>query len=437
MGRRFVKELYEQLPTLVQDGVLDQASAQRLEGHYGELPDSLGKRVLIVFLSIVGVTLIGAGITLVIGHNWNELSRPARTVLAFLPLLAGQAAAFYTLIKAPDSTAWREGAGTFLFLGIGTCIALVAQTYHMPGSFDTFQITWMLLALPLVYLLRASMPAILYLVGITCWAGYCQRVAGEAVGFWLLLALVLPYVILVHKGQPFGFRAVSLRWALVLCLAVALGIVLEKVLPGLWIPVYLSFLGLIYLAGGQWEEHADSMWQQPMRIFGAGGVGVVVLLLSWEWPWDEIGWYHTRSARQFHEWAAIPDYLVLAVLMIGALVLLVTRIRCRKVGDLLLGSAPIVGLIGYAMASQGEEVMAQVLFNVYTLVIGLGLVGIGLKEHRLSRFNGGMVLFAALVTARFFDEDIPFLIKGLVFIAFGIGFLVCNIIIVRRKGGAS
>jgi len=50
--------------------------------------------------------------------------------------------------------------------------------------------------------------------------------------------------------------------------------------------------------------------------------------------------------------------------------------------------------------------------------------------------NTGMLMLAILIIARFFDSEISFVIKGLVFIAVGIGFLVTNIVLVRQKRGA-
>jgi hypothetical protein len=41
-----------------------------------------------------------------------------------------------------------------------------------------------------------------------------------------------------------------------------------------------------------------------------------------------------------------------------------------------------------------------------------------------------------LILARFFDSDIGFIVKGLVFILVGVSFLATNGWLVRRKGGA-
>ena len=52
---------------------------------------------------------------------------------------------------------------------------------------------------------------------------------------------------------------------------------------------------------------------------------------------------------------------------------------------------------------------------------------------------GGAVLVnlaCALILARFFDADFGLLAKGLVFVGAGLAFLVLNLVLLRRKGGA-
>lgn len=59
----------------------------------------------------------------------------------------------------------------------------------------------------------------------------------------------------------------------------------------------------------------------------------------------------------------------------------------------------------------------------------------GIRNNNLAVVNTGMLMLAILIIARFFDSDISFIIKGLVFIIVGIGFLVTNAILARRMRG--
>jgi hypothetical protein len=108
-------------------------------------------------LAAVGSILVAAGIVLLIAHNWDEFSRPVRSVIAFLPLLAAQALSVFVLLRRNESKAWRECAAIFNVAAIGSAISLVSQTYQIHGSLANFIFVWILLSLPLVYLMRTTL----------------------------------------------------------------------------------------------------------------------------------------------------------------------------------------------------------------------------------------------------------------------------------------
>ena len=47
-----------------------------------------------------------------------------------------------------------------------------------------------------------------------------------------------------------------------------------------------------------------------------------------------------------------------------------------------------------------------------------------------------LLTVAALIVARFFDSDLNFLLRGLIFIGLGVAFLVTNLVMLRRKGAS-
>ena len=198
---KHIKWLASELPKLVDDGVISSDAADKLREHYGEVDPNSGRRIALTICSILGSLLIGAGIILLLAHNWRELSRSTRTILSIAPLAISQILALWVLWSGRDSAAWREGVATFLTLSIGASISLVAQTYHIHGDLGSFLLTWSVLSLPLVYLMNASFPAIIYLVGITSWSGYEQSSAEHAVMFWPLQWCRANWIYRVHWRQ--------------------------------------------------------------------------------------------------------------------------------------------------------------------------------------------------------------------------------------------
>jgi len=78
MNKKGVRWLYGELPQLVEQGVLTSDAAERLRGHYGEAEPLRPARLAVVVFGVFGALLIGAGIILMLAHNWEELSRPVR-----------------------------------------------------------------------------------------------------------------------------------------------------------------------------------------------------------------------------------------------------------------------------------------------------------------------------------------------------------------------
>lgn len=436
MSQKQIRWLLGELPTLLDEGVIDGAAAERLRRRYESAAGQSRNWALTVF-ALLGGTLVGLGVILLLAHNWADLSRAARTALAFAPLVAAQLLAFWILRSGKESAAWREGVGAFWMLSVGATIALVAQTYHIPGDAGRFALTWMLLALPIVYLLNATGPALAYLAGMTVWAVDAQSNGGHALGFWPLAALILPHVAAAARGNPYASRPALLFWGLAVALVVAVGVTLEKILPGLWIIVYGSLFALSYLAGEFWFGEAPSFWQKPFQAVGSAGAVGLAFLLTYDWPWEEIGWHYWRHGAAYHGAAAIFDYALAAVLPVAAIALLVSSVRRGKAAALFIGSLPILAILGFALVAQTDEAGgAMALFNLYVFAVGIALLVQGFRARRSGTVNAGLLVVFALILLRFFDEDLGFVFRGVVFVLLGLAFLAVNLVLARKKGAA-
>jgi uncharacterized membrane protein len=392
------------------------------------------RSIAIAIFGIIGATLIGLGVILVLAHNWESLSRPMRAGISIGTLITSQVIVTLTMLLRGKSVAWREGAGVFNMAMIGASIALIGQTYHIPEDPAGFMLTWMLLAIPVVYLLKATLPSLLYLAGITAWAGYVQSEGGHAVGFWILAALFVPHYVLVLREQPDGVRARLLSSGVAVCLLIATGITLEKTLPGTWLVVYPALCAAMYLVGSHGFGGSMRNWQSPLWAFGAGGAAVVSLMLTFQWPWENIGWQHIRYGRQYHAWAGVLDYVLCLVFLSSAATLLYSVIKRGEHHRILLGVAPLISLVAYLITSMGlTEGIPQAMFNLYVAALGLLTLSQGLRGNSITRLNGGLLLVAALIMARFFDAELDFVLRGVAFIVIGIGFLGANVFLLRRR----
>jgi hypothetical protein len=152
MSQKNVRWLLGELPTLLENGVIDGAAAERLRRHYESAAGPSRNWALTIF-GILGGTLVGLGIILLLAHNWADLSRAGRaTALAFARWSPRSCwrCGFSAPARSPP-----PGAKASACSGrspSGAAIALVAQTYHIPGDAGRrFAQTWMLLTLPIDY----------------------------------------------------------------------------------------------------------------------------------------------------------------------------------------------------------------------------------------------------------------------------------------------
>ncbi len=117
------------------------------------------------------------------------------------------------------------------------------------------------------------------------------------------------------------------------------------------------------------------------------------------------------------------------------ILLFYNNIKHKNWTVLLFTAVPLLAIVAY-LTKEISAVLPVLIFNAYLFILSISRIIFGVRDNNLSIINTGMLILAILIIARFFDSDINFIIKGLVFIIVGIGFLVTNIMLTRRMGGA-
>ena len=248
MGSQNIKWLYKQLPLLISKNIISEESSKKIREHYGEPEEVNWLKITLTIFGVLGAILIGSGIILIFGYNWNELSILVKTFLSFAPLIIAHIISGFALLKRKSSIVWKESSSIFLTITIGATISLIAQTFNISGDFPRFILTWALLTIPLVYIFDAIMPAIFYQIGMIVWAISVQAEGSYATFYWLLLALLVPFLLLKFKKPDIPYQVILLKWSICINLCISIGVVLEKVLPGLWIIIYSClFISLIFI----------------------------------------------------------------------------------------------------------------------------------------------------------------------------------------------
>jgi uncharacterized membrane protein len=443
-NQRGVRWLRGELPALVSSGTISAENAQAIERYY-EASERGSNKIGFVLLAAVGSILVAAGIVLLIAHNWDEFSRPVRSAVAFLPLLASQILCAFVLMRRGESKAWRECAAIFNVAGIGTAISLVSQTYQIHGSLANFIFVWMLLSIPLVYLLRTTLGAITYLIGAVFWMMVGERLRGfDPIYFWLLLLLVVPYLAALYRRDRGSRETAGVAIVLAIAAAIGLGFTADFAKANLGVLAFAGFFTLVYLCGVQFFPAANSGRLHLLAVLGGIAIGVMTIVLTFEDIW------RFRSAPLWPN--DLPHALSVLIELsfpIAAFALVVWSFARRQVQFSVLAAAfPLIAALGWFVSglcqrptgtwwSKTEcDQWAAILLDVYALGLGVELIARGLRARSTARTNFGLLVIAALGTARFFDSDLSFVTRALGFIVIGVGFLLTNVVLFKKRTAA-
>lgn len=418
----------KEIPELLAAGVITKETASKIQDYYNGKANPLTNKLFIVF-GILGAILVGLGVILILAHNWDELSRTTKVIFAFLPLVLSQLLCGYVLLKQNESTAWRETAASLLFFAIGASIALIGQIYNIPGNLNSFVLTWMILALPLIYLLRSSATSIFYIIGITCF-GVMEGGGTSWIGnyvYWALFLLVLPYYYLLYKRNSKSNFLSFHNWLVPASVVCTLGTTVFG-MDELLAVAYMCLFGILYLIGDLEYFAQQKLRNNGFRVIGAIGTMVMLLGLSFEWFWEDL----SRSNFLNSELVNLPDFWIMVLLFLLATVLFIRYLKRRKKGDF-KPIAPVFALFLIAFIIGIYSNLGVVLVNLYVLVIGILTMREGVRQDHLVLLNYGLLTIAVLIACRFFDTDLSFVIRGLLFILIGVGFFAANYFMLQKR----
>lgn len=422
MGGQGVRWLWRELPALVEAGVMDAETAERLRRHYGPPGQPVGRSLLMGILAGLGAACVGLGVILIFAHNWDSLPRAAKTGLAFAPLLFGQALAAWVIVRRGDSWAWREGAAAWWVLSVGACIALVSQTWHIQGELDDFLLTWLVLGIPAAHLLNSSTAIVLALAGILSWTAYAGTHGNEFVSpvYWALLAAVLPHLWWAAR-RGVAARVATVTPALAATMIPSLLVLLGK--SGA--PV--TALGVVFAVTALWvflRVSAEKETRTGNLLVAVLAVTALVMTFRNMYP-----------VRRYRGDRIDEDTITLgvcaAITAVGALCVRRHRHLFTRADIPVFLMLP-AALAAWALAVWGLDQIPSLGMNLLVAGAGVSWILLGFRDGLFLRMNSGLALLAALMACRFFDSDIGLLVKGIAFVGAGASFLVVNLLAGRR-----
>ena len=416
------------LDDLVAAGIIDETTATAILAYQAKKKNTAPNRLGLV-LSVLGAGLIGLGIMLIIAHNWDNFSRLVKTFLAFIPMIIGQAVCGYTLYRKKENKTWRESSAVFLFFAVGACIGMISQIYHLKGELSSFLLTWMLLILPLIYLMKSSTVSLLYLGGITWYAtnsGYINNY--EPYMYVGLLAMTMPYYYQLYQQQSnsnaFNYHA----WGVAFSLLITLGTWAKDATILMWV-AYVSLLAAYFMIGCQPFFRAKRSRNNPFLLLGLIGTIALFLGFTFYGYWEEI-----VAEKMYWNGLFLHREFWVSFLLIASNLYLFISLKpfqnFSKVSPIPFGFLLflLVFFIGY-----NYPYIGMVLSNLFVLSIGVFYIYRGNELNRLGSLNLGMLTLTALIMCRFFDLELSFVTRGVLFVLVGIGFFITNYQLIKRR----
>jgi len=425
MGNNLLKDLNK----LVSEGVITDDIASNIKKYYVR-EDSKSGNNLQVILAVLGSLLVGLGILLILAHNWDGLSKVIKSVLAFTPLVIAQAMTVFVLLKKKNSKMWREGVGVFIFLAVAISISLVSQIYHINGEFSSFMLTWMILVLPMIYILDSSMVSLLYIIGITVYVANVKvfkydSFANSLVYVPLIIFVFPHYYNLLTKSKYSNFTYFH-NWIIPLSLLFSVPMMVKG--ESEFIPLlFLSVLTIIYFVGKSKYLAYDNLIKNAYSIIGVLGMLIFMYVVSFDNYWSSLV---NKDIFKEINYNLFLSAVVFIIAFSTSMKLIFGKYKFDPID---WGYILFIILFFIFILIEFNPFFAVLLINIYILFVGIFYIKKGESHNDLISLNLGLLTIAILILVRFFDYDISFLIRGLLFILIGVGFFVANYLMIKKR----
>ncbi|MFL2627868.1 MAG: DUF2157 domain-containing protein [Dehalococcoidia bacterium] len=171
----FLDRIKKDLKVFVQQGIITNGQEDSILQYYGVTKDILDKgnsySRLIIILSTLGAALVGLGVVLLIGANWNSIPHLLKIIMSVLSVILANYIGYWLKYKTIYK---RIGASIFFlaaFLFSGS-VFLIGQMYHIRS--DNFDILfWILLGvLPVAYIIDSKALFRLSMGIVIFWPGW-------------------------------------------------------------------------------------------------------------------------------------------------------------------------------------------------------------------------------------------------------------------------
>ena len=289
-------------------GLITDEQRQCIVAHFGLKEDS--NRFLVV-LSIVGATLVAAGIALLIASNWDAIPRGVKLAAGMGLMLGAHGAGWWLREVRRDYRKTGEALhllGSLLFLAN---IALVGQIYHISTRAPNAFLLWWAGIAALPWLLRSEVHHLLALLAFGIWFGtevnepnslIALRDESQVLAYALLGLVYVGFGCVLRRSAFASFAKVTERLGILALLVFSYPLTWQGVLSGFhnggagapWILPVLAVVAVALVAFGarNFELNRQWRWTWALTLTVAAGL----LVAAFHAPHGQIwGWHNNLS----------------------------------------------------------------------------------------------------------------------------------------------
>jgi uncharacterized membrane protein len=366
-------------------------------------------------LLAAAATLVGLGVLLLVGYNWEQMPAPLKVTAIFGALIGTHAAAF-ALRYRPG---WRRVSEVVFFMGclfFGAAIALLAQIFHIESSNYDALWWWAIGVLPFALLLDTILLHLLFAGLLALWLGFevfslnrliWGTVPSAGYSLPLLLAPGLWWAYRKRSATTVGIYVPLLAWWVVLQ-------------PIAWKmhanPAYfIGAVGSVMLLAAALHPRRSEM-AIPYRFYGIALVGGTLALLSFH-EFNEM--IHNSGVV----WTGGVEQMILILILAAATLIAAYFLQRKPLDDTNVVQGSFLESLRQIVARQWLPVGLLALFaslallattlsapwvptiaaNIAMVAVALWLIRFGLTDDRSRAFGAGVVYLLLWAVLRYID----------------------------------
>jgi len=189
---------------------------------------------------------------------------------------------------------------------------------------------------------------------------------------------------------------------------------------------FASVLAVFYFIGKQnfffqLNQNRNAYW-----FIGKVGTLIMLFILSFKAPWIEL-------QRQLTEYNYVELVIYILLFLFAGFLLFkqFQKTEILKINPIGFGFVLITAL--YFLSTRTEAGFLVTITNLFLLLFGVYEVRNGAETNSLYKLNFGLICIAILIICRFFDTEMSFVIRGLLFIGIGLGFFLLNYYLLKKR----